>query len=508
MAEETKDKELTMNSEEVKELKHYLSEMDAKVHNATTARSEFYKKFLDPRRSINDECGFPETPAITVQSDYRELYYREGVATRVVEVMPDECWAFSPDICEDEDPEVETQFEAAFKEMVNQLKGQSWYKDENNSLFWEALRRADILSGLGSFGVVLLGIDDEGDSLEVELTPGQNRSLKYLRVFDQSLIEISAVDQDVNSDRYGLPILYTLTLNDPTNDEITAGLPTSTVKVHWTRVIHIADNKQSSELFGAPRLRPVLNNILSLRKLYAGSAEMYWRGAFPGLSFETHPSLGGDVTVDTSALKTMVEQYQNSLQRYVSTTGMAVKSLAPQVVDPSNQVAIHIEAICIAIQVPKRVFMGSERGELASSQDARKWNKVVAGRQNNQVTPNIICPVIDRLIWAGVLPEPQNGYSVKFKDLDTLSAIESAELALKRTEAMAKYSQADLAGILMDQKSFLTEIMGIDEELADSILEDTVEAMRERELELEDEEDNPEATQFGDEDDAQEQEES
>jgi hypothetical protein len=116
--------------------------------------------------------------------------------------------------------------------------------------------------------------------------------------------------------------------------------------------------------------------------------------------------LGGDVTIDSDDVRDQIENYINSLQRYLALTGMSAHTLAPQVSDPSSQIDKHLEAICIQLGIPKRVFMGSERGELASSQDDASWNDRLKARQNGYITPRIIVPFIDRLISVGVLPEP------------------------------------------------------------------------------------------------------
>jgi uncharacterized protein len=479
----------TLNTETA----HALNELNEVVQNIATSRQKFFDKFMDPRRSIDDECGFPSTNNIDIRTHYKELYDREGVATRVVQVMPDECWAIQPEITEDEDVEVETAFELAFEEMSNGLRGQSWYKGNEGSPFWEVLRRADILSGIGFYGVILLGLDDgieleepaEGITDAGVKTGNTQRKLLYMRAFDQSLVEIAATEQDNENPRYGQPTIYTITLNDPQTQQVTAGVPTSTIRVHWSRIIHIADNIGSNELWGDPRMRPVLNNLLSLRKLYAGSAEMYWRGAFPGLSFETQPQLGADVEIDTAALREAAEQYMNTLQRYIQTSGFNVKTLAPQVVDPSKQIEVQLDAICIKITIPKRIFIGSERGELASSQDSNSWNGRVHNRQTTYVTPRIIVPAIDRLIILGVLPEPQDGYSVTWSDLNSLSEMEQAELASKRTDAMTKYVQAEVADNLMVQKDFLTRVMNFPDDVADAIIEATMEAIEAAEKEIE-----------------------
>lgn len=488
------------------------------VDNAIMSRERLFQRLMDPRRNLNAECGYPETEGLHAD-DYKRLYEREPIATRVVQLLPKESWQMSPSIYEDEDPDNETEFEKAWDTLSQQLRGdQSWFQDEQGSPIWEHLQRADILSGIGFFGVILLGIDDgkpldqpvegvveikkptnnatsgqvanvnscqaseihivdnrsmpvdapgfqdgrpvpkdvtsatsgrgknsptgnafvdktdanadskrasfdyasvgtDAQYMGVQMGPsqypstkpytGKPRKLIFLRSFDESLVQIVQYEANVLNPRFGQPVMYLITLNDPREQHSGIGLPMAMVRVHWSRVIHIADNRNSSEVFGTPRLRPVLNRVLDLAKLYGASAEGYWKSCFAGLSFQTHPQLGGDVKVDPAPLKDMVESYQNGLQRALFTSGMAVSTLAPSVVDPASHINMHIEAICIELGCPVRVFKGSERGELASSQDDASWNDRLRARQNLYITPFIIVPFIDRLIQIGVLPIPK-----------------------------------------------------------------------------------------------------
>lgn len=449
------------------------------VDNAMLGRRELLDRFLDPRRDIDDECGYPKTKNIRSQ-DYRNLYDREPVATRVVEILPKETWQTTPTVFETEDPDEKTEFETRWKSISRALRGESWFQDEEGDPIWEHLMRADILSGIGSFGVILLGIDDglelwepaEGiDDLCRVNPPSADHELLFIRSFDESLIQILRYEEDPTNPRFGEPTLYKLDLVDPTKSNLTGvGQTMKSVEVHWTRVIHVADNLGSSEIFGHPRMLPVYNRLMDLRKLYAGSAEMYWRGAFPGLSFETNPQLGGDVTINKAALRSQIEQYMNGLQRYLSTIGMQVKSLAPQVVNPTEQINVQIEAICIRLGIPKRILIGSERGELASSQDDSTWNDRLRHRQNNYVTPRMIVPFVDRLIALGVLPEPKEGFSVAWPDLDSLTDAEQAAIAVKRTEALAKYADTG-ASTVMVPIDFLTRVMGMTQEEAGATVE-------------------------------------
>lgn len=438
------------------------------VENVVFSRSELFKKYFDPRRDINDECGYPLTDGITADL-LREMYDREAVAARVVEVMPKETWQVQPTVYEDEDSDSVTAFEEAWDALGKGLHGsKSWYGSERGNLVWNYLLRADVLCGIGSYGVMLLGLDD-GKDLREEAKPKEGARLLFLRCFDESQAAIASYETDPKSERYGQPAAYNLVFADP-NDTGRGGigLPNTAAMVHWTRVVHVADNLGSSDVFGVPRQRPVWNNLLNLRKLYGGSSEMYWRGAFPGLSLETNPQLGADVIVDTAGLKDKLENYMNGLQRYLYTTGMVAKTLAPQVVDPTPQIDVQITAICIKIACPKRVFMGSERGELASSQDDQAWNDRLRQRQSDHVTPRIIVPFVDRLIALGVLPEPEE-YAVDWPDLTSQSEQEKATVAVTKTDAMVKYIAGN-GEALMNPLDFMTRFLGMEEDEAESVL--------------------------------------
>lgn len=512
--------------------------------NVSMLRRDMFAKFNDPRRDLDAECGYPITTTLSPDS-YRDLYDREPIATRVVQLMPKESWQVTPLVYEKEGSDEPTPFEQAWDALGKQLRGQSWYQDEEGSAVWEHLRRADELSGIGHFGIILLGIDDgknleepiegiltnaapdcyllpteeerllgmgtqnilvngepplkgrplndyeksvvnrwarqreilfnvgsdDGQSRDLTLTVSPEshaptmgtkidvrepsattaktakgddpmaapigsslsgtdqqyfgvqfgapeklsekpaaagkRKLLFIRAFDESLVQIVRYEWNSRNPRFGLPVMYRVTLNDPREVHSGVGLPLATVFVHWSRLIHLADNLGASEIFGVPRMRPVLNPLLDLRKIRAAGAEGYWRSCITMLSLETLPQLGGDVYIDQTKMKNLMENIQNGMQRIWQLTGLSAKTVAPSVVDPTPHIAIQEEAICVQLGCPIRVFKGSERGELASSQDDSSWNDRLRHRQNGYITPRIISPFIDRLIQIGVLPEPK-----------------------------------------------------------------------------------------------------
>lgn len=461
------------------------------IQNATSVRRNVLDLLTDPKRDIDAECGYP--PEITIE-DYRDMYDRFGIATRVVDLYPTESWMLGPEVFESEDMDDVTPFEQSWKDLAGQLRGQSFYEGEEGNPVWEYLQRVDQVSGIGTYGALLIGFDDVQTEADLQKPvegldkngfnnspkPG-SRKVLFLRAFDESLLQVVEYESDPTSRRFGMPKMYHITFNDPrdSTDKTGVGLGSSTLVVHWTRVLHAADNLLSSECFGSPRQEPVFNHILDLKKLYGGSAEMYWKGAFPGLSIESHPQLGGDVIIDKAAVREELDNYQNSLQRYLVMNGLSAKTIAPQVVDPTPQIKTYLEAICITLGVPMRIFLGSERGELSSSQDSKAWNNRLMGRQNGYITPRLISPFVDRLIFAGVLVPPTDGYKVKWTDLNNLTDEQRATIAQKRVMSMAQYVSGGVESI-MSPLDFLTRELGFSQEEGQQINDSATELAEQR----------------------------
>ena len=121
--------------------------MQTIIFNAMTTRANFLQKALDPRRDIDDECGYPKE---ITSNQYRILYDREGIATRVNDIWPQESWAMDPELVENEDQE-DTEFELAWEE----------FQKQHNPIHY--MLRADELSGIGHYGIILLGLGDGKD---------------------------------------------------------------------------------------------------------------------------------------------------------------------------------------------------------------------------------------------------------------------------------------------------------------------------------------------------------
>ena len=434
------------------------------AQNLTISRTEALRRLLDPRRDIFAECGHPET---ILTSDYNDFFERGDIARRVVNLYPEESWSESPSVVEDETPD-DTPFETEWKVLEDKFR------------IWSYLQRVDILSGIGRFGVLLLGFGDGKDLRDP--VEGSKNELIFIRPFEEHLVNVSKLENNEKNPRFGLPNIYNIQFVDVATqqaDEQTA----KQIQVHWTRIIHVADNRTNSDVYGTPRMKWVYNRLLDLRKVAGGSGEMFWKGGFPGLSIEPLKS-DETVKIDKPGTVTELDRYMNGLQRYMVLDGLTAKSLAPQVADPEHHIEAQLRLIATAMGVPWRIFIGSEQGQLASGQDSVSWNKRINRRREEYVTPFIIRPFVERLMEFGALPKSED-YEVKWPDLNTPSDEEKATVAKLKTESLSKYVQSGVDA-LIPPFQYLTMILGMTDEEANGIvieIGDRLEEMRELELE-------------------------
>ena len=442
------------------------------ILNALLSRANFYDNLLDGRygsRNVDDECGYPEN--ITID-DFILMYRRNDIAARVVNVEPEECWNEYPQIYET-DEERKTDFETAVELLSVRTK------------LFPYLSRLDTISGIGRYGVLFIGLND-GEEFSTPApgftdagptdSPGSAEVL-YYRVFDESSARISKYETDKTNARYGLPVLYDLTFQDSiaSYTDVNATPVTETISVHWSRIVHVADvGYTTSEIFGFPRMENVFNRLFDIRKINAGAGEMYWKGGFPGYSFEVDPRNGELSEDDRDSIKDEIFKWEQGLSRYFAGVGVTMKSLQPQISNPQPFVDNCLRIISVTKGIPVSKLLGSINGIQMSPAEEKAWTKKIALRRDMFVSPTIIYPTIERLQQYGALPptEQKDGEShpikVKWTPLAEMTETEKAEVGLKRTEALARYATAG-AEALIPLPEFLTKFLKLTFEEAEAI---------------------------------------
>lgn len=348
--------------------------------------------------------------------DLRERYERGGIAGAIVDAYPDATWQGVVDVWEDEDPNTITPFEAAWRDLFE--------KHDLSSVFCEA----DKLAGQGQYSVLFLGFPAE--KLSDPVTLKLKQPLLYVTPFAQTEVTIQSLDQDVKSPRFGQPLFYQLRRTGL----ITADL---TESVHWTRVVHIAENTLGNPLLGRPRLERVWNNLDDLDKVTGGGAEAYFQRANRGM----HVNIDKDLALPGGAndplmehLRTQVDAFKHGMTRFLQTRGVDVKDLGSEVADFNSPADAIITQISGALRIPKRILTGSEMGQLASGQDRDNWNTQVTNRQTRFAQTRILKPVVQRLIDAGTLPKPAQQFKVEWPEKANLTFGEKLDAAKKMAD--------------------------------------------------------------------------
>jgi hypothetical protein len=373
-------------------------------------------------RDYFDVLGYPKQLSI---HDYLVKFERDPLGGRIVEFPPDETWRDTPTVKDGRDKDAldDTTFTNAWSDFAERMR------------VYHYCQRADILCGIGRFSILLIGVADGGDlESEVKRVTSLDQIL-YLRPYGEQSVEVAEYENDPASPRFGLPRIYTVTFAD-TNT--LGNLGTIQRRVHASRVIHVAEGLLENDVYGMPRLQRVYNLLDDILKLVGGAAEASWLLMRKGFVLNIDRDINAaDINADN--IKEQFDEYEHGLRRFMTTQGVNVSDLGSEVVDPSGPFSVIIGLISAATGIPQRILLGSERGELASSQDGANWAGAIASRQLNFAEPTILRPLIDRLIAWGAMPPPTQGrYTVVWDELFELNDQERAAIAVAWADAIQK----------------------------------------------------------------------
>jgi uncharacterized protein len=438
--------ERTRNPKEIpKEIP--LSASRLQVLSQLVARANFAARFAGQQqyggdRDINEALGYKEDIQF---KDYLGRYLRQDMAKAIIDRPVKATWQGPLELVESNEAE-DTEFEEAWEELEKKLGIKT------------RLTRLDRLTGIGKYGVLLLGLDDVKDreGFAKEVAEG-DRELIYIKPFSEESAKIDKYEEDTRNPRYGYPVMYNIEIADVASGN------SSNVKVHYSRVLHITDDPLESEVVGTPRLEAVFNRLMDLEKIVGGDGEMFWRGARPGYRGKVDP----DYTMTDASkegLEDQLDEYEHKLRRFLINEGVDIEAMEQQIADPSTHVDVQIQMISAVTGIPKRILTGSERGELASSEDRGAWLAYVQARREDFAEPCIVRPFVDKLIALGVLPEPAEEYTVKWLDLFSVSEKDRVDIGKARATALREYVQNPLATEVVSPKAFFEFFLGLTKE--------------------------------------------
>ena len=404
------------------------------------------------RRRLYDALSYPQ---VVTFEDMYDRYLRQDIAHAIVSRPVSATWAGDLDIFETQE-EDDTELEKAWHELSNSL------------LIKTELSRVDTLACLGKFALLFLGFDDVSSpqGYATPVSKSKKRKLLYVRPFGYNVVRIKLLETDMTSPRYGMPTLYEVSPSLSAEVQGEQLVSENPILVHWTRVIHVCLNNIASNYLGTPILEAPYNRLVDLEKLVGGSAEMFWRGARPGYQGVVKDEfiLGEDAK---EKIQRQLDEYESDLRRFLVINGVEMSALETQVADPQTHIQAQIQMISAVTSIPSRILSGSERGELASTQDRDSWFDFIGARRSEYAEPKIMRPLIDRLIEFGALPPPKSesdGYRIQWPALYRIPEKEKAEMGRTRATATQQYATSPFATSIIPLKAFYKYILGLSDD--------------------------------------------
>lgn len=403
-----------------------------------------YSQFAG-RRNLNLILGYDD--AVNIDA-YRYEYERGGIAKRIVEIFPRATWANGFEVVEDAKLKRKTPFEKSVDSLFKRLG------------VLGKLLRASILANIGHYSVILIGAP--GDP-ETELPPARSFSsnnIAYLMPLGEDKVRVEELvgqraiegtsEKEIAFDpRFGQPLYYQINLAGTRNQSnYNLGLNASanfSRRVHWSRVIHIVREPLDNEVYCAPILEAVWNLLHDLKKMTGGLSEAALRRGWPGLS----ANVDKDAKLDSdekAAIRTELDEYNVGM-----TNGIVLRKVALQALQAQGQLQIKenaeaiIQQISGTLGIPMRLLLGSERGDLASTQDRSNFSDRVMELRasHNDVT---VRALVSRLTDYGYLPPPRNpDYEIEWPEEEEMSEEEKAKVAklLKEADIMTQDERRD-----------------------------------------------------------------
>lgn len=393
------------------------------------------------KRDYYEVFGYPKSLTF---DHFLQKYQRQDIAQRVINMPVNACWTNPPDLLESEDGAKRWK---EFEELAKKHR------------IWPALRKTDIFAGIGRYAILIVGLDDGRNLQQPVNTARAKNTITYLQPWLESSVEIVEFDEVPTSPRFGLPVMYEVT---PTDQPISATANSlkfklrNKFKVHYSRVLHLADNTMESPVFGHSRLESIFNTLEDLFKIAGGSAETYWLTSNRGM----HIDIDKDTELnedDEQGLSDEIDEYQHELRRVIRTRGVKVNPLGGDVVDPRGAFNVSIALTASNTGIPQRVLLGAEAGQLASQQDRANWSVHVAGVVAAWAEPHVLIPFLELLQAAKVITIPPALY-IKWPETFKMSPLERAQ-----TSAQMARSAVNVVRALEVGQKMKCDVLSIEE---------------------------------------------
>lgn len=449
-------KEDTMMTRMVNSLQHTLRRLGTSLNFGISP---------DGKRNYNTIFGYGEDLSY---ADLFGMYERSAIGKAVISKVAKACW--------NEIPKITSNDTEILKEELEIL---------NKMGFFRALERADILNRIGNFSVLLIGIPD-GMDLNQPLGSANNMEGMYFNPYNFDGIEILKWDDDPISKRFGLPVEYQL--QTTSFGEKKKDIQTSSIIVHFSRIIHLAEGALDSSVEGSSSIKAIWNNLINTLKIVGGSGEAFFRNARQQLALEADKDAKLDPgSQELSNLKDNIEAYGNGWEQVLRLQNMKAHNLQIQMISPRDSFDVNMEEISGETGIPIRVLTGKGGGQTTGSEDRASWNAVIFDRRSTECN-NYLFQGLEIIQEAGLLELPDNAV-IEWPPQASLNEKEQSEVNEHKASTFDKIITA-LAKPVGDEADIkmVLEAVGLEDiEIDESAIDDKdIDDLQDKEIKPED----------------------
>lgn len=351
------------------------------------------------------EYGYP---SVVDFSMLYNLYSRGGLAFGAVEKLVALCWKTNPWVIQgDDNSDKESPWEVAVKKITNVA-------------FWRALKEADRRRLVGRYSAVLLRI---ADNQLWDKPAGAGKLVGLVPAWANQLTP-GTIDIDTWSENYGKPVDW----------QYTAG--SESFKVHPSRIFILGDWSENAIGY----LQPVFNDFINVEKLSGGSGESFLKNAARqmNINFDKDVRLSEIASAHGVKPQDLHKVFDDAtrglnigIDTMLMTQGATVTPMVASMPDVEKPYDVSVSNIASGVNMPKRILIGSQSGERASTEDREEFNATGQSRRIGDLSFEFT-QLIQHLQTIKVVPAMED-FSIAWDDLTTPT--DAARLANAKTLA-------------------------------------------------------------------------
>jgi hypothetical protein len=286
----------------------------------------------------------------------------------------------------------------------------------------EVYTHAAVFERLFGWSIVALTFVDYGKGIQ---KPAE-RPREILNLFPYSVlsVDVQGSDEEKNKDseRFGLPILYTLNREG-------AGQ----AKLHYTRTIHVATRLLDHRYKGLSVLESMYDDLTIFRNIRWGMGQTMFRigGGVPDITGKNATKKDIDNLEASQQFKTL---HARSHFLHSDKWTMEFKGAAGKALNPEPYVNSCMEQLSMASGIPAAIMRGAQAGALAGSDvNEREYFKFISDLQASYEPA--IWQLIDLLMETGQIPTVED-YEIQWNGGFELNELDKAQVFLAKAQAI------------------------------------------------------------------------